>query len=326
MRVLMTGGYGCIGSWVAKILLDAGRDVWIFDLKQDTHRLDLLVEPDTRARVHHIDGDVSESAAVRDALERLAITHVLHLAGLQVPTCRADPLLGARVNVLGTLAVFEAAAALKDQVARVVYASSAAVHAPPDPDAPDRPLPDDARLAPTTHYGAFKVCNEQNAKVYWLDRGVSSVGLRPWTVYGVGRDFGVTSEPTKAIKAAAAGRPYHISYGGLQDLQYAADVAAAFLRALEAPFEGAEAFNIRGDVVPIESFVATLRAVAPEAASRITHGDRQLPIAPSLDDSRLQRMLGPLPRTSLRDGVADTYDRFRRLQAQGRLDLSDLPT
>ena len=63
---------------------------------------------------------------------------------------------------------------------------------------------DEVRLSPLTHYGAFKVCNEQNARVYWLDHGVSSVGLRPWTVYGIGRDFGVTSEPTRAIEAVAA--------------------------------------------------------------------------------------------------------------------------
>src|SRR5439155_25808587 len=142
------------------------------------------------------------------------------------------------------------------------------------------------RLVPLSHYGAYKVCNELNARVYWLDSGVSSVGLRPWTVYGVGRDFGMTSEPTKAIKAVAAGRPYHMSYGGKQDLQYVGDVAAAFLRALSAPFEGAEVFNVRGVVEPMETFVSTLRAVAPEAAGLITHGDRQLPIAFDLDDAR----------------------------------------
>src|SRR4029077_8469723 len=100
-------------------------------------------------------------------------------------------------------------------------------------------------------------------------------------------------EPAKAIKAVAAGRPYRISYGGVQDLQYVGDVAATFLRALTAPFEGADAFNIRGAVEPIDSFVATLRSVAPDAARLVTHGDRQLPIAPDLDDSRLGARLGP---------------------------------
>ncbi len=324
VRVLMTGGYGCIGSWIAKQLVDAGREVWIYDLQEDTHRLDALIDAEGRSKVHFIAGDVADPAAVRGAAERVGATHLLHLAGLQVPTCRADPILGARVNVLGTLAVFEAAAALQGQVEHVVYASSAAVHGPPDPDADPGPIADEVRLAPTTHYGAFKVCNELNARVYWLDRGVPSVGLRPWTVYGVGRDFGVTSEPTKAIKAVAAGRPYAISYGGRQDLQYVADVAGTFLQALATPAEGAEAYNVRGAVVAIEEFAAALTAIVPEAASLVTHGDRQLPIAPDLDDSRLEARLGPLPRTALAEGIADTYRRFRSLRDEGRLDLSEL--
>jgi nucleoside-diphosphate-sugar epimerase len=323
VRVLMTGGYGCIGSWVARQLIEQGQDVWIYDLREDTHRLELLLTPEERSRVHFLAGDVSDAQALHGAVAAVRATHLLHLAGLQTPTCRANPALGALVNVIGTLAVFEAAVQLKGQVERVVYASSAAVHGPAEPDATGR-VADEVRLSPVTHYGAFKVCNELNARVYWLDHAVSSVGLRPWTVYGVGRDFGMTSEPTRAIKAVAAGRPYRISYGGLQDLQYAPDVAGSFLRALSAPFEGAEAFNIRGAVVPMETFVATLAEVAPAAAELVTHGDRILPIAPDLDDSRADRQIGPLPRTALRDGIAETYRRFVALQEEGRLDLSEL--
>jgi nucleoside-diphosphate-sugar epimerase len=323
VRVLMTGGYGCIGSWVAKQLADAGQEVWIYDLKEDTRRLDLILRAEQTSAVHFVAGDVSDLDSLRSAAERIAATHILHLAGLQTPTCRANPLLGAKVNVLGTLAVFETALALKDQVCRVVYASSAAVHGPPAEDTAG-PIADLVRLAPLTHYGAFKVCNELNARVYWLDHGITSVGLRPWTVYGVGRDFGMTSEPTKAVKAVALGRPYRISYGGMQDLQYAGDVAATFVRALTRPFEGAEAFNLRGAVAPIEEFVAALCEAAPAARTLVTHGDRQLPIAPDLDDSRLESRLGPIPRTPLRAGIADTYRRFVELRDQGRLDDSEL--
>ena len=325
MRVLMTGGYGCIGSWVAQQLIDQGKDVWIFDLKEDTHRLDQILEPEALSRVHFIPGDVSDLDTVRSAVEKVGATHILHLAGLQTPTCRANPILGAKVNVIGTLAVFETAVALKGQVQRVVYASSAAVHGPPD-EGSTGPLGDLVRLAPLSHYGAYKVCNELNAKVYWLEQGITSVGLRPWTVYGVGRDFGMTSEPTKAIKSVAINRPYHISYGGKQDLQYVGDVAATFLRALTHPFEGAEVFNVRGAVESIESCTAALGEVAPESKKLVTHGDRQLPIAPDLDDSRLQTQIGPLKPTSLRDGIAETYRRFVELHQKGRLDLSDLPS
>jgi nucleoside-diphosphate-sugar epimerase len=323
VRVLMTGGYGCIGSWVAKQLADAGQEVWIYDLKEDTHRLDLILKPGQESLVHYVAGDVSDVDALQSAARGLEVTHVLHLAGLQTPTCRANPLLGATVNVLGTLAVFETALALKDQVRRVVYASSAAVHGPPG-DGSAGSVADEVRLAPLTHYGAFKVCNELNARVYWLDHGITSIGLRPWTVYGVGRDFGMTSEPTKAIKAVALGRPYRISYGGKQDLQYVGDVAATFVRALTQPFEGADAFNLRGAVEPIEAFVGALGDVVPESRALITHGDRQLPIAADLDDTRLESRLGPLPRTPLRTGIADTFHRFVELRDQGRLDDSDL--
>ncbi|MGB2612795.1 MAG: hypothetical protein WBC80_27795 [Isosphaeraceae bacterium] len=88
----------------------------------------------------------------------------------------------------------------------------------------------------------------------------------------------MTSEPTKAIKAVAVGRRYHISYGGLQDLQYVGDVAATFVRALEHPFQGADAFNLRGAVKPIETFVAALGDMVPTSTALVTHGDRQLPI------------------------------------------------
>jgi nucleoside-diphosphate-sugar epimerase len=317
----MTGGYGCIGSWVARQLVEEGLEVWIYDLVEDRHRIELLLDESGLERVHFVQGDVSDAPAFLASAERIGATHLLHLAGLQVPTCRANPLLGARVNVLGTLAVFEAAATLKGQVERVVFASSAAVHGPAGLDSTG-PIGDEVRLAPLTHYGAFKVCNELNAKVYWLDRGVSSVGLRPWTVYGVGRDFGVTSEPTKAIKAVAAGRSYAITYGGLQDLQYVGDVAWTFLECLRAPFEGADSFNVRGSVVPMDRFVATLREVS--GVDRVTFGDRQLPIAPDLDDARLEASFGPLRRTPLLEGVAETFRRFSELQAKGKLDLSDL--
>jgi nucleoside-diphosphate-sugar epimerase len=323
VRVLMTGGYGCIGSWAAKQLVDLGLRVWIFDLKEDNHRLDLIVEPEQMPSIHFIPGDVSNVDALNAAVEFSGATHILHLAGLQTPTCRTSPILGARVNVIGTLAAFEAAVAHKHQVRRVVYASSAAVHGPPDSTAGGA-VGDEVRLVPLSHYGAFKVCNELNARVYWLDHGITSIGLRPWTVYGVGRDFGMTSEPTKAIKSVALERRYRISYGGTQDLQYAPDVAATFVKALTAPFEGADAFNLRGAVEPIERFVKVFGEVVPRSRELVTHGDRQLPIAPDLDDQRLQEKLGPIPCTPLHEGILDTFRRFVSLRDQGRLDDADL--
>jgi nucleoside-diphosphate-sugar epimerase len=323
MRVLLTGGYGCIGSWIARALLRRGDGVWMYDLREDPRRLRLLLDDGELRRVGFVQGDVTDLAGLRAALDRHGITHVVHLAGLQVPVCRADPLLGARVNVLGTLAVFEAVRLAEGRVCRLVYASSAAVFGPPE-TYPPGPLPDDVPLRPATHYGVFKGCNEGNARVYHRDHGLSSIGLRPWTVYGVGRDFGMTSEPTKAIKALALGRPYHISYGGWQDLQYVEDVAGVFVRCLEAPYEGAKSYNLRGDVVDLPAFHRALGAADPAAARLITFGDRQITIAYDLDDGALQRDLGPVPKTPLAEGVRRTLEMFTRLRAEGRLDTADL--
>ncbi len=264
-RVFMTGGYGCIGSWVAKQLVETGREVWIYDLKEDTHRLDLILEPDQRTSVHFIAGDVSDPEAVRSAVERVGATHLLHLAGLQTPTCRANPILGARVNVIGTLAVFEAALALKDQVqaGRLCQlrggprSGRSGRRQPPGRRGPAGAV--DAIMGPSR--SATSSTPGSTGSIM----GSRSIGLRPWTVYGVGRDFGMTSEPTKAIKAVAVGRPYRISYGGKQDLQYVGDVATTFVRALDRPFEGADAFNLNGAVEPIESFVGALCDVVPAA-------------------------------------------------------------
>src|SRR5262245_31800011 len=227
MKVLLTGGYGCIGAWITRRLLEREAKVWIYDLKEDPRRLRLVLPEDRVRQVAFLPGDVTDLARLKDCIAEHGVTHVIHLAGLQVPTCRADPILGAKVNVLGTLAVFEAVKAHQPQVQRLVYASSAAVFGPPEAY-PAGSLADDVPLTPTTHYGYFKCCNEGNARVYFQDHGLSSIGLRPWTVYGVGRDLGMTSEPTKAIKSLAIGRPYHVSYGGWQDLQYVDDVAAVF--------------------------------------------------------------------------------------------------
>jgi nucleoside-diphosphate-sugar epimerase len=185
-------------------------------------------------------------------------------------------------------------------------------------------LSDDVPLMPTTHYGYFKCCNEGNARTYFADHGLSSIGLRPWTVYGVGRDFGMTSEPTKAIKSLALGRSYHISYGGWQDLQFVDDVAGVFIRCLEAPYTGAKSYNLRGDVVDLTTFHEALCSVDPAARELISYGERQIGIAYDLDDRALQTDLGPMAKTPLVEGIRQTLELFRQLQAAGRLDTRDL--
>ena len=323
MRVLVTGGYGFFGAWIVRELLAEGHQPVLFDLEHNPRRLEIVLSGEQISSLPFVQGDVCTHDAVLNACKDQKIDGIIHLAGLQVPTCRARPLDGARVNVTGTLEVLEAARILGESISRVVLASSAAVFGPPG-IYPAGPLSEDVRNVPGTHYGWFKLCNEGNARVYGTDHGVKTVALRPWTVYGPGRDVGMTSEPTKAVKCLALGRPYKISYGGIQDLQYAQDVARVFVRCLTGPWKGPNAYNLRGAVVDIAEFHRVLCTVDPRAAELISHGTSQLQIAPDLCDAALQRDYGPLPPTPLADGLAATLKIFRDLLANGQLDTSDL--
>jgi nucleoside-diphosphate-sugar epimerase len=318
---LLTGAHGFIGAWVVKRLLAAGARVVVFDKSTDARRLRLIMEEAEVARAHVVAGDITEAGALPPVVEEFAVTHVIHLAGLQVPTCRQDPRLGALVNVVGTINVFEAARLSAGRIRKIVYASSAAVFGTTEED---RPVTERDAAEPASHYGVFKRCNEGNARIYHLEHGLSSVGLRPLTVYGVGRDFGVTSDPTKAMKAAVVGRPFHIRFGGRTDFQYVADTADTFIRAAVSDLEGAHVFNLHGETIHIRDVVAEVERAWPAARGLITHEEAPLAIPAELDDAAIRAALGELPTTPLSEGVRATIERFAELRREGRLETSDL--
>jgi nucleoside-diphosphate-sugar epimerase len=314
----MSGALGCIGAWVVKRLVERGDRPVAFDLSDDRRRLEAIMDADAVATVRFVRGDITDGAQVRQALESSGAQRVIHLAGLQVPTCRADPVAGAKVNVAGTLNVFEAARALG--ISRVVYASSAAVFGLAD-DAVDESV----APSPLTHYGVFKQTNEGNARVYFLDCGISSVGLRPFSVYGVGRDAGLTSDPTRAMKAAVVGRPFHIRFSGTSDFIHVDDVAAAFVECAERGPDGAHVFNLHGETRTVAEMVETIERSLPAAArGLITCSGPSIPMPPALDDKALRSVIADLPRTTVEDGVKDTVRRFVALRDAGRLDTSDI--
>ncbi len=315
-RFLITGALGCIGAWTVRNLAREGTPVIVFDLASDPRRLTLIMSDEELARVTFVNGDITNLEALERTLDEYAITHVIHLAALQIPFVRANPPLGARVNVVGTVNVFEAVARRRDQIGRVVYASSAAVYDAVDADA-SGVVTHGAVGHPTTLYGVFKQANEGTARVYWQDAHVASIGLRPYIVYGPGRDQGLTSSPTKAMVAAALGRPYHIPYGGRAAYQYADDVARTFIAAARAPFQGAEIFNLRGSVATMGEIVVAIEAAAPEARGLITFDEKPLPFPEAFDAAPLERVIGDLPFTSLEQAVAETVALFRRRIAEG---------
>jgi len=311
----ITGAQGCIGSWIVKALVERGDTAMIFDRSEDKRRLEAIISPDDLTRARFVSGDITDVAAVRSALEESGAKKIIHLAGLQVPTCKADPVTGAFVNVIGTLNLFESAKAIG--VAQIVYASSAAVFGEAD-----EPVTENAATEPATHYGVFKRANEGNARVYFLDHGMNSVGLRPLTVYGVNRDTGLTSDPTKAMKAAVLGLPFHIRFSGATDFQYVEDTAAAFIAGADRAPQGAHVFNLHGETVDVESIVTAINENAN--AELVTFAGPPIPIAAAIDDTAIRKAIPDLPSTALPAGIRETMRRFRSLKDASRLDTSDI--
>jgi len=323
MATLVTGAFGCIGSWVVRGLLAGGERPVVFDVGDDPWRPRMIAGDDVARRITIVRGDIADRDALVRVVRHHAIRRIIHLAAWQVPLCRQDPSRGALVNVVGTANVFEAARASEGRVERVVYASSAAVFGAPDLYPPG-PIKDDAPRLPATHYGVYKVANEETARVYWAEHRLSSMGFRPLSVYGPGRDFGVTADPTLAMKSAVLGRAFKIRWGGRTDLVYVEDVARALLAAAASRLDGARVYNLHGASVAIAELVRMIEAAWPRAQGLITHVEQPIPFPAALDDARYQKDLGPAPPTALADGLRMTLDEFARLQEDGRLDAREL--
>jgi UDP-glucuronate 4-epimerase len=299
MTYLVTGALGAIGAWTVRSLLDRGERVVTYDLGGSDHRLRLAVSDEELATVARLRGDVTDLAQLERTLDEHDVTAVIHLAALQVPFVRDDPVAGAHVNVTGTVNVFEAVRRRADRLAPLVYASSIAA------------LPPAPGEHPSTLYGVFKLANEGTAERYFADYGVASVGLRPHTIYGPGRDQGVTSAPTAAMVAAAEGREYRIPFGGALQFQYVADAGEAFVRAAEAGAEGASVHNLDGPVADMGEVVAAIERAAPEAAGLVSAAEEPLPFRSSVDSASFVELLGGPVSRPLADGVAESIARFR---------------
>jgi nucleoside-diphosphate-sugar epimerase len=307
--VVVTGAGGCIGSWVLALLVRAGVPACALDLSEDKRRPRLLIPESDLDKIQWRTGDISDSATLVGILEAVRPCAIIHLAALQVPFCKADPIAGAKVNVVGTVNVFEAARRLG--IKRIVYASSIAAYG----------AMEDGHGAMHTLYGAYKYCDEQIAKVYSEDWGVASVGIRPGVVYGVGRDQGLTSKTTFAILAAAAGKPYEVPFAGGVSWLYAGEAASAFVHAVSRERTGAPVFDMNGVYAPVEEGLRILKELAPSAA--IGSSGQPLAFPMHLPDGPLRSYLGDYGRVSLAEGILETYEAFRSLIKRGMLSMPD---
>ena len=226
-----------------------------------------------------------------------------------MPFVRANPPLGMHVNVAGTVNVFDAVSRRLDRIPGVLYASSSAVYNASDPS----PAPETGGTQPATLYGVSKLADEGIARVYGADAGVPSIGLRPYVVYGPGRDQGMTSGPTVAMLAAARGEPFQIGFSGAAQYDYVPDVArAAVMAAHSSSRDGAAVYNVAGRSSPTWPTWSPRSSGSAVPEAEITWSGDPLPFPAELEAVGFDRDVGPFPRTPLADGVAATVARFRQ--------------
>jgi nucleoside-diphosphate-sugar epimerase len=305
----VTGASGCIGGWVVKNLIESGKKVYaLMPHPEKLEKLRLIMKDADIAKIIPVEGDITNPDLVRAAVKLSGAQKIIHLAALQMPFCRANPTMGARVNVEGTVNIFEAARAAG--ITKVVYSSSTAVYGNAS-DYPGAEFCHDSPLIPHSFYGVYKQDNEWTAKVYYEETGISSIAIRPFVVYGPLRDQGMTSTPTAAIKAAVKGESYEISYGGTAEFQFADDTAKAFIAVADKESGGAAVYNLGGGTVSMEEIIAAIEKAVPHAIGKITFVNKPLPFPKHNDTGELAKLVGPVCTTKLEDGIRISADYFR---------------
>jgi len=307
--MLVTGAAGFIGSnLVARLLEDGHRVVAVDDLS--TGRLENLAP----ARAPHLTGrlqfdhvDVTTDAFDR-LVERMRPARIFHLAAqVDVRVSVERPLEDARLNLLGTLHVLEAAR--RHGVGRVVYSASIAGYGDPPPDQ----LPIDERVTspPLSPYGVSKRAAGDYVLAYGATHGVEGVVLTLANVYGPHQ----STAGEGGVVAIFAGRmldgaPCTVYGDGEQtrDFVFVDDVVDAFARGGSVPNAAGERMLIGTGVATTvnELFAHCAEATdyphepvrAPERAGEVRHS--------VVDASHALEVLGWTPWTRVVDGVGAT--------------------
>jgi UDP-glucose 4-epimerase len=301
-RVVVTGGAGFIGSHSVEGLLGEGASVLVID---DMSHASTRPLPATCAvLVADIAGE--EARRVIAAFKPTAILHLAAQGG--VNRSWREPLVDARINVLGTVSVLRVA---RDTGCRVVLASSGgAVYGA----AEHLPAVEDTQPAPRSPYGTAKLATETYLAMFARSGGPGGMALRYSNVYGPGQD-GTGEAGVVAITCTRllSGLPPRLRGDGSQtrDFVYVADVVAANLAALHSATDGVlntgtGVETAVREVIERISAVAGYRGeteVVPLPAGEVSRS--------RLDVRSARTVLGWEPRVALDDGLARTFEYFR---------------
>lgn len=326
-NILISGGYGCIGAETAKWLV-RNSDATVIVCSRDAgpDRARRVFHDVDRSRLVFVQGDVIDQLRLQQILVEHAVTDVVHLAALQTPDCNAHRDRGLQINLAGTQNLIEAIKASGLSLDRYIFASSVAVYGPRSVYPPGR-VPTLAEPHPVNVYGAWKLAGEQISRFFCEDSGTATLCLRPGVLFGPGRDAGLTSSPTTAMKCVALGIPYEIPFRSRQDYLYAPDVGAAFGTAVIEPFDGYGVFTLPSRTVDTEQILKSLHQAAAALGIaerfRITIGNSEVPFICDLEfDSFLTAFPG-VPCTTLDLAVHQSLENFMDKVERGWLTQCD---
>ena len=290
-NILIFGGCGFLGSWITKSLLKKNLKITIFDLRIKTELLKNLIG-DEFNNIDFIEGDITDFEGVLKATKDM--DYILNLAGLMTPDCSSNPSLGAEVNVKGSINVFEAIK--KNNIKFLIYTSSGGVYGNEDKYNP----------FPETHYGAFKLAVEGIARAYFNESLISSVGLRPFVIYGPGREIGGTAGVTLACKAAKQNLKYTVGFSGKAGFVYVEDVTNLVERLIDKSPVGALTINVNGITASVEDFLSIIKKNIPDA--KVTLNGKPISVVEEILGGEPSKIFKDFKYTSLYHGINKTIN------------------
>ncbi|NHJ46544.1 MAG: NAD(P)-dependent oxidoreductase [Asgard group archaeon] len=256
MAILLTGGAGFVGYHLAKRLVEAEKEIVIFDIQIDK------VEEEIEG-VILIEGDITDIQQVEDLFKKYNFTSIFHLATLMPPLTEEDPYKAFQVNVEGTMNVIKTAC--NYNVENFIYPSSATVFGP------DRkpPFTVEDLLHPWTVYSSFKVCTEIIGSIYSKKFDINFRAVRFPIIVGPGRNpfLGITRYPSQMIDEAVKGKPVvaEVSPDAEVPIIYIDDAVQMLINLWRSKDIEFEIINVDGIWITAKELAEGIKKVIPSA-------------------------------------------------------------